>query len=118
MLEHLATYRKWWYLLSIVVIIPGVISLIFNGLDLGIGEEGVPGDAEPLHLDLERGRRFQRRSRLGGQLQACPGPCGRTRLAHGIEDGPGVGANLRHGRAGEDRIERKVRAGATLARAN
>lgn len=40
MLEHLATYRKWWYLLSIVVIIPGVISLIFNGLDLGIDFTG------------------------------------------------------------------------------
>jgi preprotein translocase subunit SecF len=40
MLEHLATYRKWWYILSIVVIIPGVISLIFNGLDLGIDFTG------------------------------------------------------------------------------
>lgn len=40
MLEHLATYRKWWYLLSIVVIIPGVISLIVNGLDLGIDFTG------------------------------------------------------------------------------
>ena len=40
MLEHLATYRKWWYLLSIIVIIPGVISLIFNGLDLGIDFTG------------------------------------------------------------------------------
>jgi preprotein translocase subunit SecF len=40
MLEHLATYRKWWYLLSIVVIMPGVISLIFNGLDLGIDFTG------------------------------------------------------------------------------
>src|SRR5690349_232273 len=40
MLEHLATYRKWWYLLSIAVIIPGVISLIFNGLDLGIDFTG------------------------------------------------------------------------------
>lgn len=40
MLEHLATYRKWWYLLSIIVILPGVISLIFNGLDLGIDFTG------------------------------------------------------------------------------
>jgi preprotein translocase subunit SecF len=40
MIEHLATYRKWWYILSIVVILPGVISLIFNGLDLGIDFTG------------------------------------------------------------------------------
>jgi preprotein translocase subunit SecF len=40
MLEHLATYRKWWYILSIIVILPGVISLIFNGLDLGIDFTG------------------------------------------------------------------------------
>lgn len=40
MLEHLATYRKWWYLLSIIVILPGFISLIFNGLDLGIDFTG------------------------------------------------------------------------------
>lgn len=40
MLERLATYRKWWYLLSIVVILPGVISLIVHGLDLGIDFTG------------------------------------------------------------------------------
>lgn len=40
MIEHLATYRKWWYILSIIVILPGVISLIFNGLDLGIDFTG------------------------------------------------------------------------------
>lgn len=40
MLEHLATYRKWWYLLSLIIILPGIISLIFNGLDLGIDFTG------------------------------------------------------------------------------
>lgn len=40
MLDHLATYRKYWYLLSIIAIIPGVISLVFNGLDLGIDFTG------------------------------------------------------------------------------
>jgi len=39
-IEHLATYRKWWYLLSIIIILPGLISLIFNGLDLGIDFTG------------------------------------------------------------------------------
>jgi len=40
MLEHLATHRKWWYILSIIVILPGLISLVFNGLDLGIDFTG------------------------------------------------------------------------------
>lgn len=40
MVEHLATYRKWWYLLSIIVILPGLISLVFKGLDLGIDFTG------------------------------------------------------------------------------
>lgn len=40
MLEHLATHRKWWYILSIVVILPGLISLVINGLDLGIDFTG------------------------------------------------------------------------------
>lgn len=40
MIEHLATYRKWWYLLSIIIILPGLVSLIFNGLDLGIDFTG------------------------------------------------------------------------------
>ncbi len=40
MIEHLATYRKWWYLLSILVILPGLICLIFKGLDLGIDFTG------------------------------------------------------------------------------
>ncbi|TXG82242.1 MAG: protein translocase subunit SecF [Thermomicrobiales bacterium] len=39
-MEHLATYRKWWYLLSIIIILPGLVSLIFNGLDLGIDFTG------------------------------------------------------------------------------
>ncbi|MEZ4665588.1 MAG: protein translocase subunit SecF [Thermomicrobiales bacterium] len=40
MIEHLATYRKWWYLLSIIIILPGLVSLIINGLDLGIDFTG------------------------------------------------------------------------------
>ncbi len=40
MIEHLATYRKWWYLLSILIILPGMICLIFKGLDLGIDFTG------------------------------------------------------------------------------
>ncbi|MCO5221206.1 MAG: protein translocase subunit SecF [Thermomicrobiales bacterium] len=40
MIEHLATYRKWWYLISIIAIIPGLISLVINGLDLGIDFTG------------------------------------------------------------------------------
>lgn len=40
MLEHLATHRKWWYILSIAVILPGLISLVINGLDLGIDFTG------------------------------------------------------------------------------
>jgi len=39
-IEHLATYRKWWYLLSIIIILPGLVSLIINGLDLGIDFTG------------------------------------------------------------------------------
>ncbi len=40
MIEHLATYRKWWYLLSILIILPGLICLLFKGLDLGIDFTG------------------------------------------------------------------------------
>ena len=40
MIEHLATYRKWWYILSILIILPGLISLVFKGLDLGIDFTG------------------------------------------------------------------------------
>lgn len=40
MIEHLATYRKWWYLLSILIILPGLVSLILEGLDLGIDFTG------------------------------------------------------------------------------
>ncbi len=40
MIEHLATYRKWWYLLSILIILPGLICLVFKGLDLGIDFTG------------------------------------------------------------------------------
>jgi preprotein translocase subunit SecF len=39
-IEHLATYRKWWYLLSILIILPGLICLVFKGLDLGIDFTG------------------------------------------------------------------------------
>lgn len=40
MIEHLATYRKWWYLFSILIILPGLICLVFKGLDLGIDFTG------------------------------------------------------------------------------
>lgn len=32
--------RKWWYLISLIVIIPGTISLFMNGLKLGIDFKG------------------------------------------------------------------------------
>ncbi len=37
---ELASKRKLWYLISLVVILPGLISLIFNGLKLGIDFTG------------------------------------------------------------------------------
>ncbi|HEY8109044.1 MAG TPA: protein translocase subunit SecF [Patescibacteria group bacterium] len=40
MLRHLADYRKWWYILSVLLIIPGTISLVFFGLRLGIDFTG------------------------------------------------------------------------------
>src|SRR5215211_9428456 len=39
-MEHLASRRKTWYLISILVILPGVISLILFGLKLGIDFTG------------------------------------------------------------------------------
>jgi len=39
-MEHLASRRKTWYLISIIVILPGVISLIVFGLNLGIDFTG------------------------------------------------------------------------------
>ncbi|MEX2043423.1 MAG: protein translocase subunit SecF [Patescibacteria group bacterium] len=39
-LKHLADYRKWWYALSLLLIIPGTISLVLFGLKLGIDFTG------------------------------------------------------------------------------
>jgi preprotein translocase subunit SecF len=39
-MEHLASKRKWWYLLSLIVVLPGAISLLWNGLNLGIDFTG------------------------------------------------------------------------------
>jgi preprotein translocase subunit SecF len=39
-MEHLASRRKTWYLISVIVILPGVISLILFGLNLGIDFTG------------------------------------------------------------------------------
>jgi preprotein translocase subunit SecF len=36
----LIIWRKWWYLLSLAIILPGVISLIFFGLHLSIDFTG------------------------------------------------------------------------------
>jgi preprotein translocase subunit SecF len=35
-MEHLASKRKTWYLISLAIILPGFLSLIFNGLNRGI----------------------------------------------------------------------------------
>ena len=40
MLRHLADYRKWWYALSLLLIVPGTISLVLFGLRLGIDFTG------------------------------------------------------------------------------
>jgi preprotein translocase subunit SecF len=39
-MEHLASRRKTWYAISLIVIIPGLISLILFGLNLGIDFTG------------------------------------------------------------------------------
>lgn len=39
-MKHLASKRKLWFLISIVLLTPGVISLLFNGLRLGIDFTG------------------------------------------------------------------------------
>jgi preprotein translocase subunit SecF len=39
-MEHLASRRKTWYAISLIVIIPGLISLIIFGLNLGIDFTG------------------------------------------------------------------------------
>jgi preprotein translocase subunit SecF len=39
-MKHLASKRKLWFLISIIVLTPGVISLLFNGLKLGIDFTG------------------------------------------------------------------------------
>jgi preprotein translocase subunit SecF len=48
--EHLASRRKTWYLISLIAIVPGVISLIFFGLNLGIDFTG----GTLWELDFER----------------------------------------------------------------
>lgn len=40
MLKHLADYRKWWYALSLLLIVPGTVSLLLFGLRLGIDFTG------------------------------------------------------------------------------
>lgn len=40
MLNHLVDYRKWWYAISILLVIPGLISLFTFGLRLGIDFTG------------------------------------------------------------------------------
>lgn len=40
LLSHLASRRKLWFTISLVVIIPGLIALIFSGLKLGIDFTG------------------------------------------------------------------------------
>jgi preprotein translocase subunit SecF len=39
-MEHLASRRKLWYTLSLLIIVPGTLSLIFAGLNLGIDFTG------------------------------------------------------------------------------
>jgi len=39
-MEHLASRRKLWYTISLIAIVPGVLSLIFFGLKLGIDFTG------------------------------------------------------------------------------
>ena len=39
-MDHLASRRKWWYLISLCLILPGVISLILFGLKQGIDFTG------------------------------------------------------------------------------
>ena len=61
---ELASKRKLWYLISLVVILPGLISLIFNGLKLGIDFTGgslwevtfdQPATSEQIMAGLEAG---------------------------------------------------------------
>ena len=49
-MEHLASRRKTWYLISLIAIVPGVISLILFGLHLGIDFTG----GTLWELDFER----------------------------------------------------------------
>ena len=39
-MEHLASRRKLWYLISLALLIPGVLALIFFRLNLGIDFTG------------------------------------------------------------------------------
>ncbi len=39
-MKHLASKRKLWYLISILLLAPGIVSLIFNGLEFGIDFTG------------------------------------------------------------------------------
>jgi preprotein translocase subunit SecF len=42
-MTRLASKRKLWFTISLLVIIPGLISLIFSGLKLGIDFTGGTG---------------------------------------------------------------------------
>ena len=37
---NLIAKRKWWYAISLLIIVPGTISLLVNGLKLGIDFQG------------------------------------------------------------------------------
>jgi preprotein translocase subunit SecF len=39
-MKHLASKRNLWYLISIILLAPGIVSLIFNGLEFGIDFTG------------------------------------------------------------------------------
>ena len=39
-MDHLASRRKWWYMISLILILPGVVSLILFGLKQGIDFTG------------------------------------------------------------------------------
>ncbi|MEW6541759.1 MAG: protein translocase subunit SecF [Bacillota bacterium] len=37
---HIVRHRKYWYLISLLIIVPGLVSLLFRGLNLGIDFTG------------------------------------------------------------------------------